>query len=266
MQSVTLNYVWINAVPHNNGVVTKACYDPMSVQCPIPDRYIRNVQHVREKYPDIGINIWMDAYKRNDQKGALTRAFGLATGLEGVVFKGLREIPAYREDPLFLMGDNELNKNVTGIIWRQVDLARLLVLKHEMELHGGIQTYVDFDILEPPVDEIEVEKISKNGFVLEVRTDVSADDTEFDLHNYENRLMAFCAGNEAAAFFLNTAIDETKKAYCQDIKSQPNGWKPFGKAFGLTKTKLLPDTPLVNLTVTRHAQRTDHSDYPGYGL
>lgn len=266
MQKVTLNYVWINAVPHNNGVITQACYDPISVRCPIPDRYIQNVIRVRQEHPGIGINIWMDAYKRGDNKGDLSRVFAMATGLEGVAFKGLREIPSYRSDPLFALGDYELNTNVTGIVWRQVDLARLLVLKHEMKVNGGIQVYTDFDMLEPPVGTSEIEKVSKHGFLLEVCTDVLPEHTNYDFYEYENRLMAFCAGNEAAELFLSTAIEKTKKAYLQDIKSQPNGWEPFCEAFGIVKTKLLPDMPLVNLTVTRHAQRTNHSDYPGFRL
>ena len=265
MSAITLNYVWVNAVPHNCGVVTTSCSDPDKVQCPIPDRYLENVRGVRQKYPDIDITIWMDAYKRNDRKGDLSRAFAKSAGVEGITFRGLREIPEYRDNKLFNLG-GAINGSVRGVVWKQVDLARLLALHHAMEEKGGLHAYADFDFEDPPVDHSMVEKANKHGLLI---SRVAEDRPELDacdpyVHTFENNVMVFSGDSDNAKNLVRTMIYETNKYYSIFTDDSENGWNAFCKAFRDFKVEFYGDVPLAELTISRKAQPRNHSDYPGF--
>lgn len=265
MSNVSLNYVWINAHPHNDGVVTTKCYDPDGAVCPIPQRYLQNVRDVRQKYPDIGITVWMDAYKRNDKKGDLSRAFAKSAGVDGVSFRGLREIPEYRENSLFNVWD-ELTKSVKGVIWKQVDLARLMALHHAMKEQGGVQVYADFDFLEPPVDEEAMSRIKEHGILISRGADErpTIDDYDPYVHVFENNFMAFSEDSELATDLLKKMIQGTKKYYSLFPSKEENGWNAFCESFRSFKVEFWGDVPVKDLTITRLATPRNHSDYPGF--
>jgi hypothetical protein len=267
MSAISLNYVWVNAVPHNHGVVTTTSSDPDKVQCPIPGRYLDNVRQVRQRYPDIDITIWMDAYKRNDKKGDLSRAFAKSAGVDGVEFRGLREIPEYRTNKLFNLG-GAINGSVKGVVWKQVDLARLLVLSHAMEENGGLNVYADFDFEDPPVDHNVVEKANKHGILI---SRVAGDRPELDaydpyVHSFENNVMVFSGNSEQAKKLVRTMIDETTRYYSIFTDDFENGWNAFCKAFRDFKVEFYGDTLLSELTISRKSQPRNHSDYPGFSV
>lgn len=264
MNTVSLNYVWINAVPHNHGVVTQASHGPDRVECPIPQRCLEYVRAVRKKHPDIDISIWMDVYKRNDRNGDLSWAFAQATGLDGVTFRGLREIPDYRDNPLFTQADR-VNKTVHGVIWKQVDLARLIVLKHQLDNSSGIQIYSDFDILEPFLDPDSLSKTSQNGFLVNRVPKHTPDIDDYDpyVHDFENNLFAFCGNSHFSRSLLTCMIQDTLKYY-RFYDDAENGWDPFRKAFRDFKVEHLSDKKITEVSGVAKAQPRKHDDYPGF--
>ncbi len=256
MSSVTLNYVWINAVRQRRGIWPYV----RAADCPIPERYLEQVSNVRAENPEIDINIWFDVFKRGYPKGRLSQEFGVAAGLEGVCYRQLREIPSYQSNPLFKYSAYMDRQSFEGSIWRQVDLARLLVVQHQMRTVGGTQIYADLDIISPIPSTLQ--NINKYGFTVATYVDGAADSsTRFRC--IENQHFAFDAEHPKAHSLMNRLVYDTIQAY-QPPLSRSNGWIPFVEAVCDFKVKAYPDVPVSDLMIVSKSLASDHPSYPGY--
>lgn len=263
MENVTLNYVWINAVrqPLPGGKILPFLPEA-EVKCPIPRRYIEQARRVRDNFPDLEINIWMDAYRRSDKQGELSEAFAEVSGLKGVNFRGLREIMRYRENPLFKK-EGKVGKHSLGTIWKQVDLARLLVLQHQMTGRGGVQIYSDFDMSEFLDGPEALEKISNTGFLFDAGPIKPKEGSLY----LENRFIGMDSAHVLSGRLIDILVQDTEAEFEKIRFSNSNGWQVFCQRIRGFHKEHLAHIPFTDMTMFVEEQGDkDHSDYRGFAI
>lgn len=147
-----LKYIWINCAQPNGEIIQG-----------IPNFSLENMLRVSRQYSSLNQILWVD-YERIKADGLLKLESDLVGS--GMKIKNLRDIPAYTCDELFdpvghyfdeegrstWGSDHYPFLNPDNVIWRQVDLAKILVLHHCLSSLGFQRAfYSDFDIVDPKI-------------------------------------------------------------------------------------------------------------------
>ncbi len=133
-----VNYVWIN---EDEGAKD-------GVSCAVPLRYMDIAYENAIKYPQAQFTIWLDHALFDPMTHFMMMSHGYLNAPSNVEFKNLRDIKAYAQCDVY---DIEKPKN----IWARVDLARLLVLQHQLSDENNkadYQIYSDFDVPDVRLD------------------------------------------------------------------------------------------------------------------
>lgn len=132
-----MNYVWVNERPVKGEADSPLCGVPLSHL----DMAYKNAA----SYPQAQFNIWIDFARLDDMSRFFVHSHGYLAKRENVTIRDLNDIPRYQtlnETP-----DHALP------IWMQVDLARLLVLSHQLDESGARNIfYADFDVDDVALD------------------------------------------------------------------------------------------------------------------
>ncbi len=137
----SLNYVWI---------ANKEYYDPrhFASGSPIPVEYLHNAFRIANKNPFVPVLIWCDfGLFTRPEKNFLLNLLGRPINL---AFEDLRNIRSYRWSRPAMAYRRTKN---TDDLWRCLDLARLLVVRHVLE-NMDVQAafYSDFDVANPDTE------------------------------------------------------------------------------------------------------------------
>lgn len=139
-----LNYVWINKQSLNLAGPQRE--EETGVQCGIPLNYFDKAYGNARLYPDTEVHVWVDDLLLDGQSRFFLQSHAYLNAPENVTFRDLREIPAYAAHPSFA-------ENSATNIWNRVDLARFMVLSHQLENPERDQVfYADFDIDDADLD------------------------------------------------------------------------------------------------------------------
>lgn len=151
-----LNYVWLNRESLRNPP-ENSCEDPEHL-CGIPLNYFDKAYANARRYPDTNVKIWVDQALLDDSSRFFVQSHAYLNAPENVTFHDLRDIPAYAAHPAYAVGSKVQ-------IWNKVDLARFLVISHELENPARKQVfYSDFDIDDAALDNPKTqEKLQDAG-------------------------------------------------------------------------------------------------------
>ncbi len=133
-----VNYVWVN---RDKGAQEDAA-------CSVPLRYLDMAYKNARKYPDAKFTIWFDYALFDDKTNFFIASHQYFTAPKNVQFKNLRDIERYAASEVY---DVDRPKD----IWARVDLARLLVLQHQLndtDNKADYQLYSDFDVPDVKLD------------------------------------------------------------------------------------------------------------------
>ncbi len=200
----SLNYVWIQAtrlpLPNKNST-------PL---CPIPASLISNIENMARTYNEAAINIWVDIYGFGAHSTSITDNLNKKFAHPNITVHTLECIPEYKNS---IFRENHTNfEDEASPIWKQVDLARLYILKERLTNgNENFALYSDLDIiLEDRALKILKEKgifISKEDYLV------------------ENQMIGFSKQN--LPFLVQKLIPQTLTA----IENDMNGWDGCVQAF-----------------------------------
>ncbi len=143
-QDRVLNYVWVNKQSLN--MIGPQKQEDAELQCGVPLNYFDKAYNNARLYPDTEVKIWLDDKLLDEQSRFFLQSHAYLNAPENVSLHDLREIPAYDAHPAYA-------ENSTTNIWNKVDLARFLVLSHELDDAAREQVfYADFDIDDADLD------------------------------------------------------------------------------------------------------------------
>ncbi|PZO78951.1 MAG: hypothetical protein DI626_11745, partial [Micavibrio aeruginosavorus] len=131
-----LNYVWVNKQSLN--VMGPPKEEDADIQCGIPLNYFDKAYNNARLYPDTEVKVWVDRKLLDDSTRFFLESHAYINAPENVTFHDLRDIPAYDAHPIY-------GEESKGNIWNKVDLARFMVVSHELNDPARKQVfYADF--------------------------------------------------------------------------------------------------------------------------
>lgn len=215
MSKVALNYVWIHYVRPDGGFEREMpCYQ------------LKNMCVVAERYPDIDRYLWVDFQRLDHAEEWRLRA---SVQDYGVVLRDLREMPSYNSEAIFDVvpwPDDPVGKSSHGAsyhpylghrssIWRQVDWARILVLKHCLDdlLYDEV-FYADFDLVDIRLSDSGLRSIfNEYGMVFST--------IAFEEEQVENSFMGF--NRSSKEFFEEYLLPDTRKKCVEEASNGYSG-------------------------------------------
>jgi|GEM_PF-2446838 len=209
-----LNYVWIS---------DRNYYDPsqFASRSPIPAEYLNNALCIAGQNPDVTTLIWYDPSLVTKAETQVLEDLPLKPA--NVKFMDLRDVSAYRNLPLFALPNETPNptQNPHAVIWKKVDLARMLVLDHVFRrMKAKEAIYSDFDIIQPEVRAPELKTLLNKFGVFFSKFDR---DGQVDRPFVENGFMGF--KHTRAPAIRRMFIRKTLEEYADG--SVMNGWLAF---------------------------------------
>ncbi len=138
MSRYHVNYVWIN----------RQAGPLEDVACSVPLRYLDIAYENARKYPKAQFTIWMDRALLDPRTAFFLASHAYFDAPDNLNFADLRDISVYAQSEVY---DVEKPKD----IWARVDLARLLVLSHQLndaDNKADFQLYTDFDVPDVKLD------------------------------------------------------------------------------------------------------------------
>lgn len=93
--NLSLNCVWIQAVrlgiPEKEDLIT----------CPIPEDFIKNIEDIAARFPDLPVNIWVDIYGVGNNAERLMCSLNQIPTQPNICFKALDGMADYKTNSLF---------------------------------------------------------------------------------------------------------------------------------------------------------------------
>lgn len=214
-----LNYVWINKQPLGHSKSGELEGELL------PDKYVANVVKLALMYPQTEFILWTDANLMTALGIVRLRdVFSAQNGLSNISVRDLNEIPGYKDEPFFTaLSDADVDvpsNSGYALIWRKVDLARIIVLDYMLSTKDdAIIFYCDLDIIDPQISSPRVhELLVQNGLVF-ARTDRNGLAVGYGLENQ------FIGVNQnGRSFITNHLLPATRQS---TIERGGSGWEPL---------------------------------------
>lgn len=203
-----VNYVWVNQTIQTD----------QDLENPIPQLYLDNMLEVKRQNPDLNVYLWIDRSLLTKQQTDYLEAQIKEDETKIKIWDLRSEIDGYRNSELFShaafqaeaekLAEDKKNgvKTERPLIWRQVDLARVLVMDHVLETGQQENVfYADMDLKpeKPNLKSAELHNIlNEHGAVL----------GKCDIHHHvENGFIGVRKGSEAHVLLHDYLLPETIK-------------------------------------------------------
>lgn len=147
-----LNYVWLNK---NRDLPSDNDDAPL---CSVPLNYLDKAYENAKRYADTPVQLWVDFGVLDDSSRYFVETHHYLNAPSNASLKDLRDIPAYAAHPAY-------SEESKASIWNKVDLARFLVISHELDNPLREQVfYSDFDIDDADLDNPKTqERLNDTG-------------------------------------------------------------------------------------------------------
>tara|TARA_R110002126_G_scaffold13118_3_gene56541 strand:- start:57773 stop:58594 length:822 start_codon:yes stop_codon:yes gene_type:complete len=203
--SYEVNYVWINDQKQEPNEGGAACSMPLKLL----DRVFNNAN----KYPDAQYNIWVDRDLMDPLSHFFIVSHAYLASANNVKFRSLRDVAKINEY------DDIFGEKKPKHIWARVDLARILVLEHQLKENPDplrLQLYSDFDVKDLKLRCKHMKNtLNRHGMFFGRTLGVSA--------MLENGYM--CFGQNGRDFLEGKLLPKTMEA----VHADNNGWKALVK-------------------------------------
>lgn len=215
-----VNYIWIGKTA-----------DPAEKSlCSVPLKLLDKAYENARQYPKAKFLIWVDKSMIDPLSDFFVLSHGYLSAPENIEFRNLREVETINELDFFNKGcDEDIERFRKANIWGRVDLARLLVLQHQLLDEPDLfQLYTDFDIPNVKLNDPKMHAAMQERGVF-----VGTDSQEL----LENGYLCFAQG-EGQRFLEGPLLDKTKKSV---LEFGQNGWSAlrtvFNQEFGIDRYK-----------------------------
>lgn len=135
-------------------------------QMPFSKDKLDNIARISQENPNVDVRLWIDSRRHSKAQVEWFMNLPRELGFQNLVVVDLSDVEDYRREELFYQSEQNAywrDGRKDSLIWRQVDVAKLLVCTegdYDRVFYSDLDDVLDID------SEDVISKIERNGFVV----------------------------------------------------------------------------------------------------